>query len=295
MNKAQYQKYIAKQRMQYEGKPCETCGKQHNHTYGSGRFCSFKCAHCSPNVKRHLDHLREIGCIHGKAVYGTWKCLKCQEIFETKSTLMQHYHEFHHVQTQTIIKKSETEFECAYCHKTFGSKISVMSHMRSCKCHPNKELHDIQHRQDGNKKHEAFQNGRLKSHWLGKKHSQKTKQYMRESTAKYLQTVNSTPCRYNRDSIVVLEQIAKDHGWNIQHAENGGEFYTGIGYFVDAYDKEKNIVLEYDEPKHYVDVENNILRQKDIHRQNEIIQHLKCEFWRYNAFMKKLWKVEIFS
>lgn len=104
-------------------------------------------------------------------------------------------------------------------------------------------------------------------------------------------TVKSSRPRYNKSSISILESIAKEHGWNIQHAENGGEFYTGIGYFVDAYDKEKNIVLEYDEPKHYVDVENNILREKDLKRQNEIIEHLHCEYWRYNEAMNVLWKV----
>lgn len=51
------------------------------------------------------------------------------------------------------------------------------------------------------------------------------------------------------------------------------------GYFVDAYDKERNIVLEYYEPAHYVDVENNVLCEKDIIRQTSIIEHLHCEFW----------------
>ena len=176
--------------------PCETCGKQHDHSYGSGRFCSFKCAHSSPNVKHHLDHLRSSGIIHGKAPYGTWKCIKCNLVFETKDKLMKHYHEFHQVKSQTIIQISDTEFECAYCHKRFSSKMSVMSHMRSCKCHPNKDLHDMQHRQDGLKKHEAFKSGALKSYWLGKKHSEKSKQQMRQSAVKYLQTLNSTPCRY---------------------------------------------------------------------------------------------------
>ena len=35
--------------------------------------------------------------------------------------------------------------------------------------------------------------------------------------------------------------------------------------------KKKNIVVEYDEKKHYVDVDNNILKDKDIKRQTEII------------------------
>lgn len=114
---------------------------------------------------------------------------------------------------------------------------------------------------------------------------------MRIAAANYLRTTRATPCRYNKSSILILEAIAKEHGWNIQHAENGGEFYTGIGYFVDAYDKEKNVVLEFDESVHYVDIENNILREKDIIRQKEIIEHLHCEYWRYNSVTKILWKV----
>ena len=89
---------------------------------------------------------------------------------------------------------------------------------------------------------------------------------MREAACKYLMKNNPTPCRYNKSAISVLEQIAKEHDWTIQHAENGGEFYTGIGYWLDAYDKEKNVVLEDDEPAHYEDVENNILREKDLNR-----------------------------
>lgn len=107
-----------------------------------------------------------------------------------------------------------------------------------------------------------------------------------------MNVVGSRP-RYNKLSIQILEEIAKEHGWNIQHAENGGEFYTGIGYFVDAYDKEKNIVLEFDEAAHYVDVENNVLREKDLIRQKNIIEHLHCEYWRFNSVTQKLWKVSL--
>jgi hypothetical protein len=46
-----------------------------------------------------------------------------------------------------------------------------------------------------------------------------------------------------------------------QYAENGGEFY-----------------IEVDEPFHY-DVNEN-LREKDILRQNVIIEYLKCNFIR---------------
>jgi hypothetical protein len=63
------------------------------------------------------------------------------------------------------------------------------------------------------------------------------------------------------------------------------------GYFLDGYDKDLNIAFEYDEPSHYEDVYNNILKEKDIIRQNNIIKSLNCEFWRYNERINLLYKV----
>ena len=64
------------------------------------------------------------------------------------------------------------------------------------------------------------------------------------------------------------------------------------GYFLDGYDKELNIAFEYDEPKHYSDVYNNILCERDLKRQKEIIDYLGCEFYRYNEKMDLFYKVE---
>jgi hypothetical protein len=79
---------------------------------------------------------------------------------------------------------------------------------------------------------------------------------------------------YNKNSIKVIEQKAKELGiLDLQHAENGGEFYIKeLGYWVDGYSKEKNIVIEYYEKYH-----NNI-KERDIRRENEIINLLGCEF-----------------
>jgi hypothetical protein len=60
---------------------------------------------------------------------------------------------------------------------------------------------------------------------------------------------------------------------DLQHAENGGEFHIKeLGYWVDGYSKEKNIVLEYYEPFHQNQVE------RDKRRKQEIIEHLRCQF-----------------
>jgi hypothetical protein len=70
----------------------------------------------------------------------------------------------------------------------------------------------------------------------------------------------------------------EETGTHIQHAENGREFYIKeLGYWVDGYDAENNVVYEFDEPHHF---RNGILREHDVRRQAEIEQHLNCRFIR---------------
>lgn len=86
--------------------------------------------------------------------------------------------------------------------------------------------------------------------------------------------------QYNPNACKYIDKFNKENGCNLQHALNGGEFET-CGYLLDGYDKEKNIVFEYDESNHYYS--NDLLKPKDIYRQNIIIKMLNpIEFWRYN-------------
>lgn len=137
----------------------------------------------------------------------------------------------------------------------------------------------------------GFESGRLKNPIKGKTLSEETKEKIRNSQINnLLNKYEKRFPRYNDKSIPVLDDISKEMGWNLQHAENGGEFRTELGFFVDAYDKEKNIVVEYDERKHYKDVKNNILTDKDKKRQDAIIKLLKCDFYRFNEVTGILWK-----
>lgn len=97
---------------------------------------------------------------------------------------------------------------------------------------------------------------------------------------------------YNNNACKYFDKINDEFEWNLQHALNGGEFYIKeLGYWVDAYDKNKNIVVEYDEPKHFnVD---GTLKQRDIDRMINIINLLKCEFWRYDERNKKFFKISL--
>jgi hypothetical protein len=74
-------------------------------------------------------------------------------------------------------------------------------------------------------------------------------------------------------------------GWNLIHALNGGE-YIVIGYSLDGYDKERNIVFEYDEPKHFS--KDGVLKEKDFNRMKDIILILACRFIRYNEKENKI-------
>jgi len=81
---------------------------------------------------------------------------------------------------------------------------------------------------------------------------------------------------YNKLACKVIEDYGVKHGYNFQHAENGGE-YRIRRYFVDAYENDENIVLEVDESHHY---RAGKLKRKDVIRQRRIMQAKKCTFIR---------------
>lgn len=89
----------------------------------------------------------------------------------------------------------------------------------------------------------------------------------------------------NPHACKIITEYGIKNGYKFQHGLNGGEYYIKkLGYFVDGYDKENNIVFEYDESHHFN--KNNTLKNKDIIRMNEIINFLKCKFIRYNEKLK---------
>ncbi len=96
---------------------------------------------------------------------------------------------------------------------------------------------------------------------------------------------NGTCPFFNRNACKFFDDLNKEKRWNLQHALNGGEVAC-IGYSLDAYDKKRNIVVEYDEPRHYN--KNGTLKKKDIDRMKRLIERLQCQFHRYNEINKEL-------
>lgn len=80
---------------------------------------------------------------------------------------------------------------------------------------------------------------------------------------------------YNPNSIPIIEKYGKENGYKFQHAENGGEYLVReVYYWVDGYDHENNVVVEYDEKYHEMQTE------KDKIRQRHIMDVLGCKFIR---------------
>ena len=214
----------------------------------------------------------------------------------------------HMKKSNSKYKISDNLYRCE-CGKEFNNYQSLNGHLSHCDIHckvlnkprrdghkgtmywdnkSNDEINEI-YLNAHNTLREKYKNGELIHNWIGKHHSEETKDKIRLSQAKNHKILETGPL-YNKKSIEYINNLNKQNNWNLQHAENGGEICCK-GYYLDGYDKELNIVFEYDEPKHYIDKENNILRDYDIHRMKRIKEILGCKFYRYNEYLDLLYKI----
>jgi len=112
----------------------------------------------------------------------------------------------------------------------------------------------------------------------GRKFSETHRKNLRIASLKLLQYQLSLTGKkifpnFNVFACKLFDEINKLKSTNIQHALNEGELYIPeLGYWVDGYDKENNIVYEYYEKEHKRKIKKDLIRQKEI--QN----FLNCDF-----------------
>lgn len=145
------------------------CTNYNDGSYGSGRFCSQHCAYAySMNrhdlehyakIREHLKKNRDLGLISQKAPYGTWKCDKCNLIFETRSEFENHNKLEHGHISAKILKGKEKTFACPFCLKEFDTDRQMCGHISNCPNHPNKEQHDLAHKKSGETLKQKIKNG----------------------------------------------------------------------------------------------------------------------------------------
>ena len=116
-----------------------------------------------------------------------------------------------------------------------------------------------------------------KNPFYGHKHTAKTKRKIRLKAIKRLQErCGGGACpTYNPTACQIITEYGRQNEYNFQHAMNGGEFYIKeLGYWVDGYDKKKNVVIEYYENDH----RRTNKKIRDVQRMNEIVETLGCKF-----------------
>lgn len=121
----------------------------------------------------------------------------------------------------------------------------------------------------------------------GQIHSKDTLRKMRLSAIHRIRSAKGQAApRYNINSISIIDTIGEKNGYTFQHAENGGEYYIKeLGYWLDAYDTEKNVVLEIYEKHHF---KKGKISERDIRREEEIkgflskINKTPCTFLKYS-------------
>lgn len=127
--------------------------------------------------------------------------------------------------------------------------------------------------------------------FTGRKHTEESKAKTRASTLAYIEnTYGPLKVHYNISACKYIDFLNSRFGWQLQHAENGGEVRV-CNYFLDGYDSELNIAFEYDEYRHYTDVQANLLCERDINRMHTIREELGCRFIRYNERLNLLYEI----
>jgi len=240
-----------------------------------------------------------------------YRC-ECGREFEKRSSLNSHarFCKLYKKVSKKISKYKVRDnlYKCE-CGKEFDNFQSLNGHLSHCDIHcnclhkhrndkhkgtmnwegkTNEEIKEIYKKSNETRKIK-YASGEIIPSFKGKHHTKEYKQRLREWQNERIKEFGGG-ANFSEKACEYIDYLNEKNGWNLQHALNGGEI-TCLGYWLDGYDKDLNIVFEYDEPKHYKDKENNILRDKDIERQNEIIENLHCKFYRYNEYLDLLYEV----
>lgn len=219
-----------------------------------------KCQECFTvqNIKRHIKTCKGQG--------NKYKVLEvCPYCRSYKASTQKAYRD-HLKECKGILYRSKDKtgkvtklignFNCRFCNQEIKDTLSALRlHERFCTQNPNRHY----------------------SHWLGKKHKVESKIKIAQSVRNRLG--NEFRGFYNKKACEFIENLNKEKGFHFQHQLNGGEFQVGP-YFLDGYDKENNIVFEFNEKGHYKNLKKI---GKDEYRRNYILERLNCKFFVFNT------------
>jgi hypothetical protein len=286
-----------------------------------GRAFTTKSAH-TQHEKYHCENNPDRTAVRQTKFYTKHKktaCSNCGKLFDV-ANIKRHEASCGKVDNQYHV--SHEGLECIFCGKTCKNKNSLTQHELRCRENPERKSWDclanfikqeVEALQDvgglsketcprvaqaANTLSQRYKTGEIipsqkgkPGTFLGRTHTEESKAKIRISTLKYLEdTVGLIRPRYNINACAYINILNSRFNWQLQHAENGGEQFV-CGYFLDGYDSDLNIAFEYDESKHYADVAQNILCERDVLRMRSIMDELGCRFIRYNEKLDLLYEI----
>lgn len=247
-------------------KKCVLCNKPYTPCYKQQRYCTHECSVVANKGKRSLKVDRV--------------CLNCNNVYEV--------HNFRKDTTKYCSPTCHDEYrrnrffvkECPHCNKDFKTKKEGQKFC-SAKCNSKSRQVRFYVEKECNVCKIKFTTNRESQKSCSHECGIVTMRLNRiKEINNRLENGHQLTPNYNPSSIPILEAKAKELGiTDLQHAENGGEYYIKeLGYWLDGYSKEKNIVFEYDEKHHFN--EDGTYTERDIRRQTEIENLLGCKFIR---------------
>jgi len=226
-----------------------------------------------------------------------YKCKMCGLEYSSPNAFGNHIKQYHKMETKDyydLYILNGEKIKCKQCDQESSFKNIIKGYRDHCskscskKIQPNavgwawtkKEGYVAWNK--GKKMSDEYKKNWLEgvknSEWLGGP-SDKTVDKIRAKFVERLKETNrSFHPPYNKKACEYFNLMMEDSNFFIQHAENFGEFHVKeLGYFVDGYDVENNIVYEWDEKWHFV---NEEIIKKDKLRQEKIENLLGCRFIR---------------
>ena len=238
---------------------CEVCGKEHDGSYGSGRFCSKHCKYVyvgkeSAKSEKHKNQLeKNRHHCHKLSPYGTWVCKFCSTIFRTKKELYFHLHTEH----QELMGTYRNKGGCAWNKgKTKESDERLLKASNTLK--------------------ERYKSGEIIGSFLGKHHSEETKKKLSEKQKEYLKrNPDKHPwkklSKFKSEPCERLKEILKSQ--QIKFKEEFSDNTWEHNYSIDIALPEKKIAIEVNGNQHYNN--DGTMKEYYVNREN----YLKSLGW----------------
>ena len=134
-----------------------------------------------------------------------------------------------------------------WCHKCAGSK-TIKTRIKR------KNLYGRRNQSKSSRQKMSFYHRGKNNPFYGQKHTNETRRKLRLNTIKYIEKIKGGKMfpLYNKKSCEYFQKMEKNKGWNGFYATKNGEYFIkDLGYWVDYYEPNENIVIEWDEPSHY--------------------------------------------